>query len=273
MQVIAFIGPSGSGKSYRAMWVAQENDINYIIDDGLLIRGNSIIAGFSAKKEQTRLASVRRALFIESEHMRLVREAIADEKPSSILILGTSQGMIDAIINALGLPAVSKVIHIEDIADKDEIERARMTRRLEGKHVIPVPTFEIKKDFSGYLLDPLKIFQRKGKGDLIQAIDKSVVRPTFSYMGNYTISNQVIYTICAYEGAKVAGVIKINKIRLDNKEFGLIIFLELTLAYGRNLPNLARKVQAAVKDAIEKYTAINVLTVNIMVKSLGFHQK
>ena len=43
------------------------------------------------------------------------------------------------------------------------MEEARRIRTTQGKHVIPVPTFEIKKDFSGYILDPLQIFKFKGK--------------------------------------------------------------------------------------------------------------
>lgn len=52
MKVYAFVGPSGTGKSYRAQMVANENNINYIIDDGLLIKDNAVIAGNSAKKPQ-----------------------------------------------------------------------------------------------------------------------------------------------------------------------------------------------------------------------------
>ena len=43
-----------------------------------------------------------------------------------------------------------------------EMAMARNIRVTEGKHVIPVPTFELKKDFSGYILDPLQIFKFKG---------------------------------------------------------------------------------------------------------------
>ena len=49
IKVYAFVGPSGTGKSYRAQLVASENEINYIIDDGLLIKDNAVIAGSSAK--------------------------------------------------------------------------------------------------------------------------------------------------------------------------------------------------------------------------------
>lgn len=33
IKVYAFVGPSGTGKSYRAQMVAGEKNINYIIDD------------------------------------------------------------------------------------------------------------------------------------------------------------------------------------------------------------------------------------------------
>lgn len=52
MRVVGFVGPSGTGKSHRAVWVARERGIDFIIDDGLLIRGAQIIAGKSAKKEK-----------------------------------------------------------------------------------------------------------------------------------------------------------------------------------------------------------------------------
>ena len=45
MRVFAFVGPSGTGKSYRAQMVAGENKISYIIDDGLLINENEVVAG------------------------------------------------------------------------------------------------------------------------------------------------------------------------------------------------------------------------------------
>ena len=55
MKVFALVGKSGTGKSHQSMRVARENNINYIIDDGLLISDNKILAGKSAKKEAKRL--------------------------------------------------------------------------------------------------------------------------------------------------------------------------------------------------------------------------
>ena len=51
MRVYAFVGPSGTGKSYRAQMVAGENNISYIIDDGLLVNENAEVAGFMDYEE------------------------------------------------------------------------------------------------------------------------------------------------------------------------------------------------------------------------------
>ena len=148
MQIIGFVGPSGTGKSYRAISVARENKIEALIDDGLLISENSVIAGSSAKREPTRLASVRHALFTKEEHRQEVSSAIKKNNYKSIMILGTSEQMAERIAKELDLPAVSYFIHIEDVASPEEIELARHMRNDEGQHVIPVPTFRIKKYFS-----------------------------------------------------------------------------------------------------------------------------
>ncbi len=37
MRVIAFVGPSGTGKSYRSVMVSQQYGADAIIDDGLLL--------------------------------------------------------------------------------------------------------------------------------------------------------------------------------------------------------------------------------------------
>ena len=62
-RVYAFVGPSGTGKSYRAQMVANENNIHYIIDDGLLVKDNDVVAGNSAKKAPTKIETVKKSNF------------------------------------------------------------------------------------------------------------------------------------------------------------------------------------------------------------------
>ena len=49
--VYALAGPSGTGKSFRAKLLAQKYNIEAIIDDGLVIQNDKILAGQSAKRE------------------------------------------------------------------------------------------------------------------------------------------------------------------------------------------------------------------------------
>ena len=152
MDVLAFTGPPGSGKSDRALVVAYENKASCIIDDGILIYHNRIVAGKSAKREASRLTAVRRALFWDSNQAEDVIFHIMKINPERILILGTSDRMVQKIAATLKLPAPSRYIHIEDVAKPEEIAQANYARHKEGKHVIPVPTMELRPYFKGIFI-------------------------------------------------------------------------------------------------------------------------
>ena len=115
MHTIAFVGPSGTGKSYRAITIAKENGADAFIDDGLLISDTRVLAGISAKREATRIASVKRALFTSREHAEEVKHAIRENNIGTIMILGTSDGMVKKIAEALELPSIERVIRIDDV--------------------------------------------------------------------------------------------------------------------------------------------------------------
>ena len=269
IRVCAFVGPSGTGKSYRAQMVASENDINFIIDDGLLINENAVVAGSSAKKAPTKIETVRHALFIEEDEKQEMIEAFNKFKPSAVLILGTSDGMVAKIAANLGLPPISKTIYIHEVATEEEMENARRIRVTEGKHVIPVPTFEIKKDFSGYLLDPLQIFKSKGKGKTPYISEKSIIRPTFSYMGNFTISDTVFKQIIEYLANKEPSIHKIVRTRVNNGELGTEIYMEVIVNYGRKIVDVLQEFQTRSKKEIERLTAMNVAKIDVMAKGIN----
>ena len=84
----------GTGKSYRAQMVASERNISYIIDDGLLIFENKVVAGKSAKKAATKIETVKKALFNNVDEAEEIKKAFRKYTPESILILGTSDNMI-----------------------------------------------------------------------------------------------------------------------------------------------------------------------------------
>ena len=268
IKVYAFVGPSGTGKSYRAQMVASEKNIKFIIDDGLLIMDNKVIAGESAKKAPTKIETVKHALFYKDEEKEEIIKALKKYKPESILILGTSDGMVQKIAANLGLPEITETTYISDVATQEEIQTARRIRVTEGKHVIPVPTFEIKKDFSGYLLDPLQIFKTKGRGNKPYISEKSIIRPTFSYLGNFTISDTVFRQILEYLVSKTPGIYKVQKIRVENYGEGAKLYMEVTVVYGFNVIEGINEFKNKAKKEIEKLTAMNVEEFEVVVKNI-----
>ena len=273
IKVYAFVGPSGTGKSYRAQMIANENEINYIIDDGLFIKDNQVIAGSSAKKAPTKIETVKHALFMTDEEKEDIKKAIKKYKPNGILILGTSDSMVKKIAENLGLPEISKIIYIEDIATEQEMETARRIRTTEGKHVIPVPTFEIKKDFSGYLLDPLQIFKTKGKGKDPSVSEKSIIRPTFSYLGNFTISDNVFKQIIENIASKNEAIYKLNKIRINSVDNVPTIYIEVILMYGYNIVETINAFNEKIRKEIDKLAAMGVNKINIVAKGIKVPEK
>lgn len=272
MRVLAFVGPSGTGKSYRAQLVARENNIHYIIDDGLLINENEVLAGTSAKKATTKIETVKHALFIEEKEQADMKKAFKKYKPDSLLILGTSDKMIQKIIESLDLPPLEKTIYINEVATEEEMEKARNIRVTQGKHVIPVPTFEIKKDFSGYILDPLQIFKSKCGTPYIS--EKSIIRPTFSYSWNFTY----IRTVCLRQIAervakKMPEIYDVSRIRTQNYGDGISIYLEAIINYGNNIIEVLQNYKARVKKEIEKQTAMNIIKIDLVAKGIHMNEE
>lgn len=271
MEVVAFVGPSGTGKSHRALAVAHDNKSEAIIDDGLLIKGTKILAGSSAKSEQNRIQAVKRAIFSDQEHVDEVKKAIVEAKIERLLVIGTSENMALKICLRLGLPKPAKFVKIQDIASKHEINRARQIRLKEGKHIVPVPTVELKPHLSGILVDlPHHLFSRKKK--IRVSDEKSIVRPSFSYYGKLAISDYVVIDIVNIIVGKIRGIDRVPNIKVrrpSDPVKGMTIYIDLVLFYGANIFEVVSALQHKVKEKVEMMTAMRVKEVNVDVKSLS----
>lgn len=269
MKVYAFVGPSGTGKSHNSQNVAFMNNIDYIIDDALLIKGNKVVAGRSAKTEPTKIGSVKAALFTDESRRDAMRKAIKTEKPEAILILGTSDEMVERIAENLGLPEIKERVYIEQVLSAEQIEEAKKIRKEQGKHVVPVPTFEIKEQFSGYFMDPLKMFEKKDK----VYREKSVIRPTFSYLGNFNISDKVLKEIIMHEGKGVEGITRISKVDIDKYVDGINVNLYIYIKFGYNIPKVTTKLQTTIASKIDYITGINIFSINVYVKGIDMEKR
>lgn len=259
MQVFALVGSSGTGKSHRASYLAIKHNIPLIVDDGLLIQGSIILAGKSAKRETTRIGAVKCAIFQNPNHAAEVQEKIVSTGADKILLMGTSVKMVFTIAERLQLPAPEKVIKIEEIASARAISKALELRNKENRHVIPLPTFAIKKDFPGYLLDPLRSFWGKSHREDPKkvVIDRSIVRPIYSSLGNFYISEHVVSQMVAHVAAKVPGIARVGKVEVSSSSEGARLQIDVNLFYGHNIPDTLHKVQQTVKEIIEHLTGFN----------------
>ena len=202
-----------------------------------------------------------------------MQKAIKKLKPESILILGTSDGMVEKIAENLGLPKIQKTIYIQDVATETEMQTARNIRVTQGKHVIPVPTFEIKKDFSGYILDPLQIFKSKGSGNKPYISEKSIIRPTFSYLGNFTISDTVFRQIVEYLAKKTEGISRVIRTRVENYGEGPSIYMEVSVIYGHSIIKELRVFKEKCIKEIERLTTMSVQKITVIAKAIEMPEK
>lgn len=271
IEVVAFVGPSGTGKSHRAIGVAFDNKCDAIIDDGILIKGTKILAGTSAKNEDNRIQAVKRAIFTDDEHALSVREALQKSTIKRLLIIATSDNMIKKIIGRLDLPEPTKTVYISQIATKQEIKKARYSRLHDGKHIVPVPSVELKPHFTGYFANlPYNIFSKHRKQE--KDADRSIVRPAFSFYGKLLIADKAIEDIIMIIGKKMLGVDKITDIKVrrrsDNSK-GIVIAIEVVLFYGVQIFEVTKQLQAKVKSKVEYMTAMQVKNVNVSIRSLS----
>jgi uncharacterized alkaline shock family protein YloU len=174
--------------------------------------------------------------------------------------------MVERIDQRLELGGIDQYINIEDISSAEEIEKALSVRNNEGKHVIPVPTIEVEKDFSGYILHSLELFFKKD--DKTVRHEKSIVRPRFSFYGNLSISNRVLVDLIKYLIKKYSEITTFKKLKVEEINSQLFINLSLEITYGLKIKEFVNGLKADLKEHLENNTGINVREINIEIYSL-----
>ncbi|MDO4394093.1 MAG: Asp23/Gls24 family envelope stress response protein [Bacillota bacterium] len=267
MKIYALIGKSGTGKSFQAVNLCKRLNIEGIIDDGLFIHKNRVVSGISAKRQETKVGAVKTALFHDDNHMKEVKESICKIAPASLLLIGTSDRMVDKIAERLGLHEIDERIYIEEITTEEQREIADVQRHKLGKHVIPAPTFQLRHQFSGYFMPPVKILLKEW-GSLREASEKSVVRPTYSYMGDYSISDKVLSDIVECIRIKTEDVMEIVKVSFAQVQDGLDVELSVNLKYGANLKCTGKAFMRDVIRNIQSMTSFNIAHINMEINDI-----
>ncbi len=273
VKVYALVGESGTGKSFRAKLLAQKYGIELIIDDGLLIRDDKIVAGHSAKREATFLAAVRVALFDDKVHRDTIARALQGQIFKKVLILGTSEKMVNKIAVRLQLPQPQKIIRIEEIATKEEIEKAIRSRRVEGKHVIPVPSIEIQRNYPQIFYDRVRVLLKRNQNPLSalnqsKVYEKSVVRPEFSKTGRVTISEAALSQMVIHCVGEYDDQIRIKKLTIKTDTQGYRLVIVIDVPFGTQLTGRIHKMQEYIVENIERFTGILIEDVHIIIDKI-----
>lgn len=278
MEIYALIGQSGTGKSHHAPILAAKHNIELIIDDGLLIKGNINLAGRSAKRESTRYGAIKRAVFKDPEHAQQVRKKLEELRPNKVLILGTSRRMAEVIAENLGLPKPTFIYLIEEVSDPDSIKKALAIRAEDNRHVIPLPTFAIKKEFPGYIIDPLHTFFSFPSTKTADVpTERSVIRPIFSNLGNFYIAEHVITDLAKYLISDMPGIYKILDVELENGRSKVVLEIDLAIDLAclpeMRLDKLLHEIQRTIKEEVEYRTGFYLDEVNVHAKKLHMDEK
>lgn len=277
MKIISFTGKSGTGKSYQATQLAQTRNIDAIIDDGLLIYKGRIVAGTSAKKSPSKREAMRIALFNHDWHRTEVINAIVKYHPETLMVIGTSDKMADIVTEALGLHKPEERIYIEDITTEEERETANYYRDTQGEHVIPAPVGQLKRDFAGYFINPIKRIRDKALGnEQVNGIideeedefNRTVVRPQYSYFGAFSISEHALKDIIKITSEKYAGRLSAMDILCSGKQMNMKITIDVGLPQSDEMVENCVAFQQDVHKILEEMTSFSINSVNIRIKEI-----
>ena len=266
IEIYAFVGPAGTGKSHRATHVARQNGIDVIIDDGLVISRGRILAGRSAKSEINRLRAIRRAIFEYPEHRDEVINYLAKNPPKKLMILATSTGMIEKITTRLGLNAPVKIINITDIATNEEIEAALRERKEKKQHVVPVAKAQIQRNFAGKLVSQIRGFFKGRDKDESR---NTIVKPLFSFNGKVVISSDAIMAMIDKLLELDNHIKKVREVNLQTYDDKIEVSIEIDLNLGnRSALSIARTLQRKIQMGLSYFTGMEIRKVNIRVNEI-----
>ena len=114
-------------------------------------------------------------------------------------------------------------------------------------------------------MDPLRLFRGKDAG---AAAERTVVRPTYSYMGEYFVDERVledIVTCVAFHMPAVAAIIRVIQ---DPRPETFKLSVAVRLKKGYPIWETAQMLQEQINDQVELMTAFNVTEVNVEVRGI-----
>ena len=180
---------------------------------------------------------------------------------------------------------------MNEATTEEERQIAYHFRNDEGEHVIPAPVGQLRRDFAGYFMDPMSLWRkavaqaektsdaisREGLGStLLQSlipepsgqVAGTVVRPTYSYMGDFLISDRVITDIAECVMKEVDGVTGVLGVIETTSPESMELYAIITVRKAPGAMAAAERFQERLAEAVEEMTAFNVVRTDVEVRGL-----
>jgi len=269
VKVYALVGTSGAGKSFRARLIAEKHGIDVIVDDGILIHDDAILAGHWAKKERTLLAATRRALFDAREHAREARDALRSVGFRTVLVVATSREMAERIAAVLDLPKPSPLYSIDDVAPRDEREAAARRRRRAGSHALPAQAVSIRRGPIASLAagaDSLadSVRRKTARGNRLRA---AVDRQKQAHSG-VAISIDALRQMAEHCVAEHDSRITVEKVRIRERGGMYDLEVGIRLPFALQTSGDLHRLREYIMHGLERYAGIIVRQVRLVVESV-----
>ena len=149
-----------------------------------------------------------------------------------------------------------------------------------GKHVIPVPTIEVKKNYPQILSSSMrdffsqkKWFHKKLKNPNGKMIEKSIVQPEFSKKGRIEISEAALTQMTMHCVNECDPDVKIKKITIKTDSRGYRLIVLIDVPFGTQLTGKIHRLQQYIIDKIESYTGILIEEVSIVIDKISKPEK
>ena len=208
-------------------------------------------------------------MFHDETHAREVLRVLERIRAQRILILATSEKMAVRIAGRLDLPRPQRIISIEDVATEEEIDAALRSRRAQGRHIIPVPPIEVRRDYGHIVIDSITIFlrnkilRRRGK-----VFEKTVVSPQFERRGSVTVSEAALTQMVLHCVSEFAPEFAVERLVVvgDLRQPGLEVMLRVPF----DVPVAGRlhQLRDYIISSVERFSGLLLDQVDITVDQI-----
>ena len=157
---------------------------------------------------------------------------------------------------------------------REEIKKEIKSRQIEGKHIIPVPCIEIKRNYPQIFSNSIKgffrenkLFTKKDQNDG-KLFEKSIVQPEFSKKGRIEISEAALTEMVMHCVSECDEAVRVKKMTIKTDSRGYRIIILIDVPFGTQLTGKIHKMQQYIIDKIESYTGILIEEVSIVIDKI-----